>query len=105
MRASLLVQRLLNCSRMRFLLISALALVACGNDVRNTDDDDDSVDPDAGGGGSATIVDAMRVPPDGIPPNLTPCEEAVYHSDLAWIQAKVFNESCTTECHGDSPPA
>src|SRR5262249_1657872 len=87
----------------RFLPSIALALIACGEDVRNTADD--QTDPDAGGDGSTHVADAMPVPPDGIPPNLTPCEEAVYHSDLAWIQAKIFDVSCTTMCHGDSPPA
>jgi hypothetical protein len=113
MRESLLVQRLLNSSPMRFIpsialaLIPgiALALVACGEDVSNTADDDDDTVNDASVGGSTQVADAMPVPPDGIPPNLTPCEEAVYHSDLAWIQAKVFDVSCTTKCHGDSPPA
>ncbi|HEX5064107.1 MAG TPA: hypothetical protein VFV99_32245 [Kofleriaceae bacterium] len=102
------MQRLLNSSRMRFtpsiaLALIALALIACGNDVRNSDDDD-NVEPDAGAGGSV-VADAMPVPPDGIPPNLTPCEEAAYHSDLAFIQDKIFDVSCTTQCHGDSPPA
>lgn len=61
--------------------------------------------PDAGIDGSTTVADAMPVPPDGIPAGLTPCEEAVYHSDLAWIQTAIFDVSCTDKCHGDTPPA
>ena len=80
-------------------------LAACGTDVRTmSEGSKDSVLPD--GGADATVVaDAMPIPPDGIPPNLTPCEEAAYHSDLAWIQTKVFNVSCTSGCHGAASPA
>ena len=89
---------------MRFIPGLVLALVACGTDVHTMPNDQDSTRPDAGGG-SMPVADAMPVPPDGIPPNLTPCEQAVYHSDLAWIQQYVFDVSCTTKCHGDVPPA
>lgn len=81
----------------------ALALGACGTDVR--ENDQSSTQPDAGTDGSMIVVDAMPVPPDGIPPNLTPCEEAVYHSDLEWIQAEIFDVSCLTRCHGAASPA
>lgn len=81
-----------------------IAVAACGTDVNTLPNDQDSTKPDAGGG-SMHVADAMPVLPDGIPPNLTPCEEAIYHSDLAWIQTKVFDVSCTTMCHGDTPPA
>jgi hypothetical protein len=86
-------------------LVIVVAAAACGGtDVNTMPNDRDSTKPDAGGG-STHVADAMPVPPDGIPANLTPCEEAVYHSDLAWIQAQVFDVSCTTMCHGDTPPA
>jgi len=87
---------------MRFTPSIVLAVAACGTDVDTMPNDQGSTQPDAG---STHVADAMPIPPDGIPPNLAPCEEAVYHSDLAWIQDKVFNASCTTMCHGDSPPA
>lgn len=43
------------------------------------------------------------VPDDGAP--LTPCEEAVFHSDLAWIQTNIFDANCTTGCHSGANPA
>jgi hypothetical protein len=91
---------------MRLSLSIALALTACGTDVRTGAEDEDthgSTNPDAGMQDDP-VVDAMPVPPDGIPPGLTPCEEAVYHSDLAWIQTAIFDVSCTNRCHGDTPP-
>src|SRR5258706_2955072 len=51
-------------------------------------------------GGAPT--DAGSTSPDG---ERTPCEEARFHSDLVWIQANVFDVSCTTGCHGKTPPA
>lgn len=82
----------------------AFSLVACGTDVRSNDQD--STQDDAGVDGSTVVVvDAMPVPPDGIPTGLLPCEEAAYHSDLEWIQREIFDVSCTTRCHGDTPPA
>jgi hypothetical protein len=79
------------------------ALSACGTEVMTTDQTD-TTKPDAGVR-DGRVADAVPVPSDGIPANLTPCEEAVYHSDLAWIQSAVFDVSCTTKCHGDTPPA
>ena len=81
-----------------------IAVCACGGTDINRNDQD-SRNPDGGADGSTVVADAMPVPPDGIPPNLMPCEQAVYHSDLAWIQANVFDVSCTTMCHGDATPA
>jgi len=104
MRACLLVRRLLNAYGMRNMLSIVLVLAACGTDVNTMPDDQGSTHPDAGAG-STHVADAMPIPPDGIPPNLTPCEQAVYHSDLPWIQTFVFDVSCTTKCHGDTPPA
>jgi hypothetical protein len=56
---------------------------------------------------STTVADARETPPDGIPAGLTPCEEAVYHSDFAWVKRTVFDVSCaTSDCHtGPSPKA
>lgn len=82
-----------------------LLVAACGTDVNTMPTDQGSTGPDAGTDGSSHVPDAMPIPPDGIPPNLTPCEEAVYHSDLPWIQEQVFDVSCTTMCHGDASPA
>src|SRR6187551_1008116 len=90
---------------MRFTSCIVLVLAACGTDVNTMPSDQDSSKPDAGAGSSGPVADAMPVPPDGIPPNLTPCEQAVYHSDLPWIQTYVFDVSCTTKCHGETPPA
>src|SRR5678815_2692110 len=104
MRGPLLVRALLNVWRMRCTPSLVFVLAACGTDVNTMPNDQGSMQPDAGGS-SGPVADAMPIPPDGIPPNLTPCEEAIYHSDLAFIQDKVFNASCTTMCHGDSPPA
>ena len=96
-------------SAMRFAISLVLVAAACGTDVTTMPDDQDqnSTLPDAAvpPADSGPVADAMPIPPDGIPTGLSPCDEAVYHSDLAWIQAKVFDVSCTTECHGDSPPA
>ncbi len=78
----------------------------------------DSSDPgvDGGvqtdGGENTTALDA-RVPPpfdagpDGPPANLTPCEEAAFHSDLAWIQEAILTPSCAKgSCHdADAPRA
>lgn len=91
---------------MRVSLGIVLALSACGTDVMTNPTDQDPTKPDGGTRVDAGMVaDAQPVPPDGIPPGLTPCEEAVYHSDLAWIQTAIFDVSCTEECHGDSPPS
>jgi hypothetical protein len=81
----------------------AITLVACGTDVNTNPNDQDSTTPD--GGVDAIPEDAMTIPPDGIPTGLTRCEEAAYHSDLAWIQTNVFDVSCTTNCHGAASPA
>jgi hypothetical protein len=46
-------------------------------------------------------------PPDAGPdaPGPTPCDEAADHSDLAWIQDKVFSASCAFGgCHLGSNP-
>ena len=88
---------------MRFIPSIALVLAACGTDLSTMRDHDSTAD--AAIDGSTNVPDAVPIPPDGIPSNLTPCEAAVYHSDLAWIQAYVFDVSCTTKCHGDTPPA
>jgi hypothetical protein len=90
---------------MRLSSCLVIVVAACGTDVNTMPTDQDSTKPDSGVDGSTHVVDAMPIPPDGIPPNLTPCEEAVYHSDLPWIQAQVFSVSCTTMCHGDSTPS
>ena len=83
----------------------ALALTvssgACGVDV-NTSPQPTS-DPEADGGVGGAQSDGGTG--DGAPGSLTACEEARSHSDLAWIQINIFDVSCTTMCHGASPPA
>src|SRR5262245_52710490 len=86
-----------------------LLVAACGTDVRTTPEDAATTTPDGVGSGfrfdGGVFHDAVSPPPDGIPPGLTPCEEAVYHSDFEFIQRAVFDVTCTTRCHGDTPPA
>lgn len=76
---------------MRCLGVLVCALAACGNDSSTVDPDGGVViDPD----GDA-VPDAM----------LTDCEEAASHSDLAWIQDKIFTPSCaSSSCHGGPEP-
>jgi hypothetical protein len=81
-----------------------LALAACGTDVTTTPSDQDTTRPDAGPTDAGPVADAKPIPPDGIPPGLEPCQEAAYHSDLAWIQSAIFDVSCTDKCHGATPP-
>lgn len=94
------MQGLLTVPAMR--LLPGIALVAaCGTDVRSSRDQD-PIAVDSG------VDTTMTLPPtDGTDggANLTPCEAAVFHSDLAWIQANVFNVSCTTGCHSGNNPA
>lgn len=94
-----MASRLLTHKGMR--LVLSLVVTACGTDVMEREPT-----PDAGAlrDGLTIVADAVSIPPDGIPGHLTPCEEAVYHSDLAWIQSKVFDASCTS-CHDSSSPA
>lgn len=103
MRALALVRALLTASAMRLVLGIVLAAAACGTDVRDSQDQN-TPPPDAGADGQMTTT-----PNDGRPPgdgaNLTPCEDAVFHSDLAWIQANVFDVHCTEGCHSGSNPA
>jgi hypothetical protein len=71
-------------------LVSTL-LVACGS----SGDDD-------GGGGAA---DAAPGTPDAM--LSADCLEAANHSDLAWLQEKVFTPSCAafSSCHKGSAPS
>jgi hypothetical protein len=99
------VQRLLTVTRMYKTPCIVFALAAaCGTDVTTTPSDQDTMRPDAGRD-AGTVADAKPIPPDGIPVGLEPCEEAAYHSDLAWIQSAIFDVSCTDKCHGAEPPA
>ena len=103
---------------MRLVLATLLVTAAAcsSDDEMSTTKPQDSSDPGVDGGeridgGSPTTAQDARVPPpfdaapDGPPANLTPCEEAVFHSDLAWIQAKVFSVSCASgSCHDATSP-
>jgi len=106
-----------------------LLVTACGSEGESSkgrpqDSSDPGVDGGAqtDGGSSTTAVDA-RVPPpfdaavdaapdivpdaapDAPPAKLTPCEEAVFHSDLPWIQANIFSVSCASgSCHDATSP-
>jgi hypothetical protein len=100
-----LVQRLLNVTRMYKTPCIVLALAAaCGTDVTTRPNDQDTTRPDAALD-AGPVTDAKPIPPDGIPTGLDPCDEAAYHSDLAWIQTAIFDVSCTTGCHGAATPA
>jgi hypothetical protein len=93
-----------------------VAAAACSSDGTSTSTPQDSSDPGVDGGdridgGSPTTDGDARVPPpldagpDGPPANLTPCQEAVYHSDLTWIQTKIFAVSCSSgSCHDIETP-
>jgi hypothetical protein len=98
------------------LVVTLLVTAAACSSSDGTTSMQDSSDPGVDGGertdgGSPTTDGDARVPPpfdagpDGQPANLTPCEEAVYHSDLAWIQTKIFAASCTSgSCHDATTP-
>ncbi len=104
---------------MRWVLATLLVTTAAcspSEDDRSTSMPQDSSDPGVDGGvrtdgGSPTTADDAQVAPpldasvDGPPANLTPCEEAVFHSDLTWIQAKIFSASCAGgSCHDATSP-
>lgn len=60
----------------------------------------------ADGGSSSTVSDARVPPPDGIPADLEPCDEAQYHSDFQFVQDKVFTTSCAVSgCHDSTKAA
>lgn len=89
---------------MRPRLLLLVVAAACGKDGTSPDL---NPSPDAGvatdamttGGSDATIIE-----PDAIV-ELTECQEATQHSDLAWIQQKVFTPSCATSmCHAGADP-
>src|SRR4051812_41815947 len=88
---------------MRLVMAVALALTACGTDIGTKSTDPVDPGPDAGTGDPASTA------PDGGSgdagqQSLTECQEATQHSDLAWIQAKVFDASCLTGCHSGANP-
>jgi len=97
---------------MRIAPVVLCVLASCAADVRQTRDetstDSTSSDPgvDGGlgtdGGSSSTVTDA-RVPPDGIPPGLAPCDEAPYHADFTFLQEEVFTPACAG-CHDAASP-
>jgi len=77
---------------MRWLGIFVLLAAACGNDSATA--------PDGG------VAPDGRIVGDGGPDALlTDCQEATQHSDLAWIQEKIFTPSCATaSCHAGPEP-
>jgi len=76
---------------------------ACGKDGTSIDslpDASTGIGPDA-----PLISDAGVVEQDAIV-ELTECQEAMQHSDLTWLQEKVFTPSCATAmCHSGADPA
>jgi hypothetical protein len=91
---------------MRVLSAVALALTAsCGTDVRTGTSDPVDTLPDAGSPMNTPMHDAALPPTDGEPPNLAPCEAAIYHQDFTFIQERIFTPSCATSmCHTGSDP-
>jgi hypothetical protein len=89
---------------MRTSLILLLVAGACGKDGTSLDPD---TNPDGGVAPDGKVIgasDAAAGEPDAIV-ELTECQEAMQHSDLAWIQQKIFTPSCaTSECHAGSDP-
>ncbi len=87
---------------MRTSLLLLLIAAACGKDGTSLDTNPDGgVAPD---GMVVGVSDAAASEPDAIV-ELTECQEAMQHSDLAWIQQKIFTPSCATaECHAGSDP-
>jgi len=84
-----------------FLLI--LVTAACGKDGTSLDTSPDT-SVDAGSGPDGRLADAGAVEQDAIV-ELTECQEAAQHSDLTWIQQKVFTPSCATSmCHAGADP-
>lgn len=85
----------------------ALTAASCGTEPRTGTADQPDTRPDAGSSmntGNGTH-DAAVPPSDAEPPGLAPCDAAIYHSDLAWIQEKIFTPSCATSmCHTGSNP-
>lgn len=86
-----------------FLVLAA----ACGRDGTSLDPRPDGgviVAPD---GKIITPADAPDFPdpePDATV-QLTECEEATQHADLAWIQQRIFTPSCATAmCHAGASP-
>jgi hypothetical protein len=102
------VQALLKVEAMRWANAIVLVLTgACGTDVREQLEDAGSELPDGGvppRDGSTSSTDDGGTTGDAPPSNLTPCEEAAFHADLAWIQKNVFDVSCTTNCHSGPNP-
>jgi len=94
---------------MRCLPAVLLALAACGTDLSSRTQDPVDTLPDGGtnasdAGSSTNPVTDGRVP-DGIDESmLTDCQAATLHSDLAWIQQKVFTTTCLAMCHSGSNP-
>ena len=94
---------------MRSLTAVLLALTACGTDLRTGTQDPIDTAPDAGspgtGPGPTTPPPDAGAIPDGVDESmLTDCQAATLHSDLDWIQQKVFSVSCLTGCHSGAAP-
>lgn len=90
---------------MRVLSAAALALTAsCGTDVKTGSSDPVNTMPDAASSTDTQMHDAAPLPSDGEPPGLAPCDAALYHADLAWIQTEIFDKSCLTGCHSGANP-
>lgn len=90
----------MRCPGLAAVLITFAACAKEGTSIDNPD------------GGVTTLPDGKIVPIDApatTDPDaataLTDCDEAKMHSDLAWIQQKVFTPSCATAmCHSGPDP-
>lgn len=89
---------------MRPRLLLLLVAAACGNDGTSLDTNPDGGVVVAPDGKIIGPADAPVSEPDAIV-ELTECQEATQHADLAWIQQKVFTPSCATAmCHAGADP-
>jgi len=92
---------------MRPRLFLLLVAAACGKDGTSLDTHPDGgviVAPDGKIISPPDAPDAPASEPDAAV-ELTECQEATQHADLAWIQQKVFTPSCATAmCHAGADP-
>jgi hypothetical protein len=81
-----------------------LVLAACGKDYGTEIEVDGGVLDAPDGRIITPPEDGGSAVPDATV-ELTDCEEATQHSDLAWLQDKVFTPSCATAmCHAGPDP-
>lgn len=90
--------------RCSLLVIVTVIATGCGKDGTSVDTGPDGGVVVAPDGRIIAASDAPGAEPDAIV-ELTECQEATQHADLAWIQQKVFTPSCATAmCHAGAEP-